>query len=258
METGALTGYVDVAQIVLYVFWIFFVGLIIYLRKEDKREGYPLESDRGGTRVRIQGFPSMPEPKQFVLAGGRTLFAPDPSKDERSYALEPTASFPGAPLRPTGSPLKDGVGPASWVKRSDHPETTIDGVPMIVPMRIATEFSVAEGDPDPRGLAVVAADRRTAGVVCDIWVDRAEPQARYLEVEVAGEAARRVLLPMTLIRVDSWRQRVVVASVFADQFQDAPTLANPDQVTLTEEDRITAYFAGGTLYAEPSRQEPWL
>ena len=27
METGAITQYVDVAQLVLYVFWIFFFGL---------------------------------------------------------------------------------------------------------------------------------------------------------------------------------------------------------------------------------------
>ena len=46
METGAITGYIDVAQLVLYAFWIFFVGLIFYLRREDKREGYPLVSDR--------------------------------------------------------------------------------------------------------------------------------------------------------------------------------------------------------------------
>ena len=40
------------------------------------------------------------------------------------------------------------------------------------------------------------------------------------------------------------------------QFADVPTLANPDQVTLLEEDRISAYYAGGTLYAEPSRLGP--
>lgn len=39
--------YIDGAQIALYVFWAFFVGLVIYLRKEDKREGYPLDSPQG-------------------------------------------------------------------------------------------------------------------------------------------------------------------------------------------------------------------
>ena len=31
MGTGAITQYVDVAQIVLYMFWAFFAGLIYYL-----------------------------------------------------------------------------------------------------------------------------------------------------------------------------------------------------------------------------------
>ncbi|NBQ12772.1 MAG: photosynthetic reaction center subunit H, partial [Gammaproteobacteria bacterium] len=45
--TGDITGYVDVAQVVLYVFWLFFFVLIFWLHREGKREGYPLESDMG-------------------------------------------------------------------------------------------------------------------------------------------------------------------------------------------------------------------
>ena len=41
---GAI-GNLDVAQIVLYAFWLFFFGLLFYLRREDRREGYPLESE---------------------------------------------------------------------------------------------------------------------------------------------------------------------------------------------------------------------
>jgi photosynthetic reaction center H subunit len=37
-----------------------------------------------------------------------------------------------------------------------------------------------------------------------------------------------------------------------------PGLRNPDQVTLREEDRLSAYYGAGTLYAEPSRLGPWL
>jgi hypothetical protein len=47
-------------------------------------------------------------------------------------------------------------------------------------------------------------------------------------------------------------------SVTGAQFADAPALANPDQITLREEDRIQAYFASGHLYAEPGRAEPLL
>ena len=71
METGAITSYIDVAQLVLYAFWIFFAGLIYYLHQEDKREGYPLLSDRSD-HVKVQGFPPIPSPKTFTLRDGIT------------------------------------------------------------------------------------------------------------------------------------------------------------------------------------------
>ncbi|MFZ9390155.1 MAG: photosynthetic reaction center subunit H, partial [Polynucleobacter sp.] len=39
MGTGAITQYVDVAQLALYAFWVFFAILIYYLTIESKREG---------------------------------------------------------------------------------------------------------------------------------------------------------------------------------------------------------------------------
>jgi photosynthetic reaction center H subunit len=63
---------------------------------------------------------------------------------------------------------------------------------------------------------------------------------------------------MLLVRIDGWRRRVTVNSVMGHHFAEAPGLANPDQVTLREEDRICAYFGSGNLYAAPSRQEPLL
>ena len=44
----------------------------------------------------------------------------------------------------------------------------------------------------------------------------------------------------------------------ADQFLAAPALKNPDEITLLEEERVSAYFAGGYMYATPNRQEPAL
>ena len=41
-------GNVDLAQISLYLFWLFFAGLVIYLQRENMREGYPLEAEHGG------------------------------------------------------------------------------------------------------------------------------------------------------------------------------------------------------------------
>ncbi|MFN9969587.1 MAG: photosynthetic reaction center subunit H, partial [Phycisphaerae bacterium] len=62
MEKGSLGSYLDVAQVALYVFWAFFAALIYYLHRENKREGYPLESDRSAL-VTVQGFPPVPKPK---------------------------------------------------------------------------------------------------------------------------------------------------------------------------------------------------
>ena len=55
---------IDLAQMVLYAFWAFFAGLIIYLRREDKREGYPLVREDSTT---VEGFPAVPTPKTRVL-----------------------------------------------------------------------------------------------------------------------------------------------------------------------------------------------
>ncbi len=255
MAHGAITQYIDVAQITLYAFWVFLGGLIYWLRKEDKREGYPLESDRSGS-ITVQGWPPIPEPKKFVLQYGGEFLAPR-NKPERVIAAEPIAPFPGAPIAPTGNPLVDGVGPAAYADRENEPDLTFTGQPKIVPLRIATEFTVESRDPDPRGFEVVGCDGEVAGTISDIWVDRAEPQVRYLELNVAG-GSRTVLLPINFSRVNGKTRQVQVSSITAAQFADVPVLANRDQITLREEDRVCAYYGGGTLYAVPSRAEPWL
>jgi len=256
MQTGAITSYIDVAQVVLYAFWIFFAGLIYYLHREDKREGYPLDSDRTSrtNRVSVVGFPSMPEPKTFLLPHGGSVMAPRDNADRRTIKARPIGAWPGAPLEPTGNPMADGVGPAAFAEREDAPELTVDGHHNIVPMRIATDVLIADEDTDPRGMSVVTADRKQAGKVSDLWIDRGEPQIRYFEVEVTGGG--RVLLPIHFARIDTARGQVKVRAVLAAQLAEAPKLANPDSVTKREEDRIAGYFAGGTLYATPDRREP--
>lgn len=258
---GAINDYVDVAQLVLYAFWIFFIGLVIYLRREDKREGYPLDNDRANERVKIQGYPQLPEPKTFNLSHGGTYQAPhaDAGERARGVAAFPAEAWPGAPLRPTGNPMLDGVGPASWAMRSTSPELDIDGHPRIQPLRHMPEFTIASSDPDPRGMLVIGADGETAGTVFDVWADRAEPQIRFLEVEVQAPAGtRRVLLPIGFLKFDALRKQVKVRSILASQFADVPGVAADDRVSLREEDQIAAYYAGGTLYATPDRLGPFL
>ena len=49
-----------------------------------------------------------------------------------------------------------------------------------------------------------------------------------------------------------------MSSILADQFADVPGIKSPDQITLLEEDKVCAYYGGGTLYATPGRAEPRL
>ena len=257
MNHGSITGYIDVAQIALYAFWVFFACLIFYLRREDKREGYPLESDRSG-QVRVQGWPSMPKPKTFLLRDGTIRVAPRAPSPRAEIRATP-GSWPGSPLEPTGNPMLDGVGPAAYADRADVPDLTVDGRVKIVPLRVATDFHIESRDPDPRGMQVVGADRATGGIVRDVWVDRSEALIRYLEVEVAAATgSRRVLLPINFTRISGSRGRVKVKAILGRQFADVPGIQKPDQVTLREEDRITAYYGSGTLYATPARTEPLL
>lgn len=255
ITAGAITEYIDVAQIMLYVFWIFFAGLLYYLHGEDKREGYPLESDRSG-RVKVQGFPRIPAPKTFLLADGSSVTAPRFETDTRPILAKPLGAYLGSPLVPTGQPMIDGVGPAAYAERANHPDYMTDGQAMIVPSRLAPGFAVSPQDPDPCGMEVFGADRLIGGVVTEIWVDRAEAQIRYLEVETAG--AKHVLLPINFTRFDVSRRRVMVKSILGSQFATVPTTASLDQVTRREEDRIMAYYAGGTLYALAARAEPFV
>jgi photosynthetic reaction center H subunit len=152
--------------------------------------------------------------------------------------------------------MKDGVGPASYAMRADVPDVTVDGEDKIVPMRIATGFSVADRDPDPRGMQVIGADGQVAGIVREVWVDRSEIVIRYLEVNVNGGG--RVMLPWNFCRVDRNRGQIRVKSILSTQFADVPKIASNDSITLLEEDKVCAYYGGGHLYALPSRAEPLL
>jgi photosynthetic reaction center H subunit len=262
MSASAITQYIDVAQLALYAFWLFFAGLVYYLRGEDKREGYPLQSDVSH-RTPVQGFPRVPDPKTFALPhGGGTVQAPGPQAPQPELRADPVGAWPGAPLQPTGDPMLDAVGPASYANRANVPDLTFEGAPKIVPLRVATDFSIESRDPDPRGMEVVGADGNVGGVIRDVWVDRAEAMIRYLEADVqdpqAPAGARRVLVPINFARVDGRRRQVRVKALLARHFANVPALANGDQVTLLEEDRIMGYYGGGHLYATPERLGPVL
>lgn len=255
MKLGQITSYIDVAQVTLYLFWIFFAGLLFYLRREDRREGYPLFSEPSNT-YKDPGFLWIPPPKVFKLPNGGTAMAPNGKPDNRAIKAEKIAVWPGAPLEPTGDPMLAAVGPGSYAERANVADPAHEGGAKIVPMRIATNFAIAAGDGDPRGYTLIGGDKGIAGKITDVWVDRSETIIRYLEASIPGVGNR--LIPMTFARVDKGRGEVRVHALFAKHFANVPALASPDQVTLLEEDKICAYFGAGMLYAHPSRTEPVL
>ena len=135
--SAAFTQYIDVAQVVLYLFWAFLAGVLIYLHREDKREGYPLENERSG-HITVQGWPAVPAPKEYLLADGSKVYAPRAEPyDARPVKATPIGPWPGAPLEPDGDPMVDGVGPASYAERLDIPDAAINGTPKLVPLRKA-------------------------------------------------------------------------------------------------------------------------
>jgi photosynthetic reaction center H subunit len=251
---GAITSYIDVAQVTLYVFWAFFFGLIFWLRREDRREGYPLFSEPSNT-YKTDDFLLIPPTKTFRLPTGGTSTVPNFKPDDRALRATKIAPWPGAPLEPEGDPMLAAVGPGSYAERANTPEVTHHGDPRVVPMRVASPFYLEERDSDPRGFDVIGGDGNVAGRVTDLWVDRSEILIRYLEASVAG-TDRSVLIPMNFSVLDPRRRTVTVRSLYARHFAQVPALASPNQVTLLEEDKIAAFYGAGTLYADASRQEP--
>jgi len=256
MQTGAFTSYFDVAQLALYAFWLFFAGLIFYLLRENKREGYPMISDRRGFSP--EGWPNVPPPKAFVLADGSTQYAPRPEGVDQVNAV-PTAKWEGSSRAPVGDPMLAAIGPGAYAQhRPDVPDHTFDdGLAKIVPLRTIPQFWIANEDPNPLGMDVVGTDGELAGTVVDSWIDRSEVVVRYFEVELK-DGGDHVLLPQHYAKINRKRRRIRVNSITAAQFKTVPRIKDAETVTLLEEEKLVAYYAGGLMYATPERQGPML
>jgi photosynthetic reaction center H subunit len=252
MQTGEITQYVDVAQIVLYLFWIFFSGLIYYLLRENHREGYPMDNGRENG-PKMDGWPPAPAPKTYKMANGHEFQSPNPKRVEAQFSGKPSHPWNGATLEPIGDPLLAGVGPGAWTNRIDEPEMTHHGEVKIVPLRVAKDHGVSVHDTDSRGHPVYGDDNQVAGTVRDFWVDRAEMMFRYIEMTVTS-SGKNVLIPINFARIHE--DAIEVHALLSHQFNNVPATKSADQVTSLEEEKIMAYFGAGLLYAEPNRQEP--
>ncbi|NNE53218.1 MAG: photosynthetic reaction center subunit H, partial [Sulfitobacter sp.] len=219
------------------------------------REGYPLETDDGAVAPNQGPFP-VPKDKTFILPHGRgEVVVPSGQHPDRPVlALQRTSKAAGSPYVPTGDPMMDGVGPAAWAPRRDVAELDAHGHAKIKPMSSLEGFEVSAGT-DPRGKAIVTGDGEVVGRVTDMWVDVPEQLVRYLVADLNPEGSGKVrLIPMNFARIK--KDRVVVRSLYSANMEGIPTIKGKDEITLLEEEKIMAYYGGGTMYADPAREEP--
>jgi photosynthetic reaction center H subunit len=257
MDRVILVGNLDVAELVFYAFVLFFICLVFYLRREDRREGYPLEDEITGRVDSAYGLLTASTYREFRLPFDRGIAStPTKGREPVEIAARRTARFGGAPYTPTGNPLVDGIGPAAYANRADWPDLDMEGRLRIVPLSADGHFSIAGRDPDVRGWKVFGADKREAGTVTDIWIDRSDRIIRYFEVALAS--GRTVLAPVGFTTVRKGKRRIDVDSISADQFAGAPVPATGGQITRLEEEKLMGYFGGGYLYGLPGRTEPFL
>lgn len=241
-------GNFDLASLAIWLFWGFFAVLIYYLQTENMREGFPFENE-DGSKAANQAIYPLPKPKTFLLPLGRGTVTVPSAENEAAHRrtdlkLVPSGSE-GFPLVPTGNPMLDGVGPASWVPRRDEPELDAHGHAKIQPMAQVAGMAVSAGR-DPRGLPVQAGDLEVVGRVKELWIDVPEQLVRYIEIDLNSGSSR--LIPMTMAKI--WADRVRVNALTSDLFDGIPATKSLTSVTKLEEEKISAYVASGWMYAK--------
>ncbi|MEM1130923.1 MAG: photosynthetic reaction center subunit H [Pseudomonadota bacterium] len=241
-------GNFDLASAAIWSFYIFFAGLIYYLQTENMREGFPLEDEDGNVAPNQGPFP-LPKDKTFILRNGEgEVTVPSGARGDRDdLALERTDPSNGYPYAPTGDPMRDGVGPAAWAPRRNVPERDGHGHIKIVPMDSAKEFRVSAGR-NPIGLPVLSKDDIVIGYITDLWVDKPEALVRYLEVTLEEEFGKgKRLIPMAMARIK--RKWVKVSSLHSSRFAGVPRTRKAAEITMLEEEKISAWYAGGIMYS---------
>ena len=116
------------------------------------------------------------------------------------------------------------------------------------------------------GIDIVSVDvlERSGGVAVDDIVvelpgDRVAVLARnshaFVALRFAVARLGAVLVPINFARI-SRRNGIKVHALYAHQFAEIPGTKSPDTVTTLEEEKITAYFGAGLLYADERRADP--
>jgi len=106
-------------------------------------------------------------------------------------------------------------------------------------------------------MKVEAGDGEIVGKISDMWIDEPEQLVRFLEIELdEAHGGGKRLVPMTFAKITGTSVRI--HAIFGHHFAAVPVTASPRQVTMLEEEKISAYYGGGKLYASAARLEPQL
>lgn len=244
-----VTQHIDLPQLAFWMFFLAFVGICYWLRKNDKREGYPLKASPF-TSERMDGVPLPGEPVTYRLNEGGVTSTPHAYPDPAASVV-PVARFAGTPFRATGDLLRTSLGPGAWVMRKDEPMLTEDGELLLQPLRLCPGWAIGKGEANPCGMPVFDVRWRPVGIVGDVWIDRGIRIIRYLEVELRDSlGGGRVLVPIFHVTIAEQAREIQVTALSHHEFGNIPMPAAADRMTAREEERINAYFAAGRFYRD--------
>lgn len=245
-----IVGSLDGAMLSVIGFVLFFAGLVWHLRKEDKREGYPLEVEGPDGRIHhVEGWPPVPEPKVFMRPHDPGFAQAPREHDPELEIPRHRWPAPGYPLDQGDDPLEEGLGAAAWTRlREEKPDLDVEGEPKLTSLNANSDYFVPEGDPDPRGWPILGADGKEVGTIRDLWFNRAEYFLRYFEFTVHGEDGGR-LAPAFFVEVLPDKRIAQAITLTAKDLARTPTRSHEDVITMREEDRLNGWFAGGIVYS---------
>lgn len=122
----------------------------------------------------------------------------------------------------------------------------------LVPLDRADDYSIVDGNADPRGWDVVAEGTKV-GEVDELIADLSVMKVRYLEVELddelAGTRDRHVLIPVGAARLDDDNDRVLLDGLARDALVGLPAYRAGDPITRDYENSLRESMIGAPIPA---------
>lgn len=135
---------------------------------------------------------------------------------------------------------------------------TLTGGERLASLGDLKDFRVAEGDPDPRGWELIAADGEVIGKVHELVIDTAAMKVRYLDCDLDEKALgleeenRHILVPIGYARLDEDEERVIVDAISSTEVASLPEYSGLP-VTGEYEERLHRTYTGGVQGEERYR-----